>query len=907
MDSLSPLQKPRERTKQAFFLALITAALMFLPYLIIDKGYFIFYGDFNVQQIPFYKMAHDAILSGNTGWSWTTDLGSNFVGSFSFYLLGSPFFWLTMLFPSNVVPYLMAPLLMLKFSLISLAAYGYLRRFIRPDYALLGGLLYAFSGFSVYNIFFNHFHEAILYFPLMLLAMEMYMKDGRRGVFAIAVFLSALSNYYFFIGQAIFLIIYWFIRALSDDWKCSFRKYLGILFEAVAGTAMAGVLLLPSFYAVIQNTRTQNILSGWDLLIYDQPQRLLDIIHSFFFPQDIPARASFFPSSDNKWSSMSAWLPVFGCSGAIAYFQSRQHKNWIRRILIVCTICAVIPVLNAMFQLFNSMYYARWYYMFVMILVLATMKTFDEADEISVNWKRAFGWTGGITAAFALVVGLAPLSLKASANTGSITFGLYNQELPGLFYVAVAFAGISLLLAILLVVLHRQDRHLFYRWSIGVTLVVILIFGWYSIGVGKQQGNTKASYVINRAIEGENKVKVPDLDKSRVDFNNCMDNMGMFWQMPTIQAFQSIVPGSIMEFYPTVGVERSVGSRPDTSHYALRGLFSVKWLFDYSNDDNSVYKEDVSYFAQIDTTGKTTSYAMPGWSYYGQQNGFLIYKNDYYIPFGFTYEYYMTRTEYNNLSETNRELSLLKAIVLEDKDVGKYKKYLTSFNSSGQSDAADYSQSGYLQDCLDRKATAASSFKRDNSGFSATISLTKPNLVFFSVPYESGWSATVNGKPAEIVKTNVGFMSVLCPAGTNVSIRFNYKTPGLAAGLTITICAALALALYLLMMIRVDRRRRLAEEQLSPQIEENNDSNTEVSDGDDFDLYGYYPSVHPDSEDSQSADSDGISPEQHVNDDLSGSDNTPSSADSPADRSDPEGLRDAYNSSHPFNKWPDDK
>ena len=323
----SPLAKPRERTGQAFLLALAAAALMFLPFLIWDRGYFIYYGDFNVQQIPFYRMAHDAVREGNIFWSWTTDLGANFIGSYSFYLLGSPFFWITLLFPSAAVPYLMAPLLILKLALSSLTAYLFLRRFVRPDYAVLGGLLYAFSGFSMYNSFFNHFHEAIVYFPLMLLAMELYMKEGRRGFFAVIVCLSALSNYYFFIGQAFFLMIYWLVRAVSGEWKCTFGKFFWLVVEALVGTAMAGVLLLPSFYSVIQNPRTESLLSGWDLLIYNKPQRLFDILHSFFFPQDIPARASFFPDSDNKWASMSAWLPVFGCSGVIAYFQSHRHTE----------------------------------------------------------------------------------------------------------------------------------------------------------------------------------------------------------------------------------------------------------------------------------------------------------------------------------------------------------------------------------------------------------------------------------------------------------------------------------------------------------------------------------------------------------------------------------------------------
>ena len=101
---------------RAFGIGFLVALLFFLPFMIYDNGYFLFYGDYNVQQVPFYRMCHDAVRRGNIGWSWTTDLGANFIGSYSFYLLGSPFFWLTIPFPSEAVPYLMGPLLILKFA-----------------------------------------------------------------------------------------------------------------------------------------------------------------------------------------------------------------------------------------------------------------------------------------------------------------------------------------------------------------------------------------------------------------------------------------------------------------------------------------------------------------------------------------------------------------------------------------------------------------------------------------------------------------------------------------------------------------------------------------------------------------------------------------------------------------------
>ena len=80
-----------------------------------NGGIFTYYGDYNCQQICFYMHAHELVKSGQIGWDWGTDLGANFIGSYSFYLLFSPFFLITLPFSTSAVPYLMAPLFVLKF------------------------------------------------------------------------------------------------------------------------------------------------------------------------------------------------------------------------------------------------------------------------------------------------------------------------------------------------------------------------------------------------------------------------------------------------------------------------------------------------------------------------------------------------------------------------------------------------------------------------------------------------------------------------------------------------------------------------------------------------------------------------------------------------------------------------
>lgn len=66
-----------------------------------------------------------------------------------------------------------------------MTSYFYIKRFVKDQYyAVIGSILYAFSGFAVYNIFFNHFHEVIVFFPLLLIGVEELVTNNRKGLFA---------------------------------------------------------------------------------------------------------------------------------------------------------------------------------------------------------------------------------------------------------------------------------------------------------------------------------------------------------------------------------------------------------------------------------------------------------------------------------------------------------------------------------------------------------------------------------------------------------------------------------------------------------------------------------------------------------------------------------------------------
>ena len=106
--------------------------------------------------------------------------------------------------------------------------------------------------------------------------------------------------------------------------------------------------------------------------------------------------------------------------------------------------------------------------------------------------------------------------------------------------------------------------------------------------------------------------------------------------------------------------------------------------------------------------------------------------------------------------------------------------------------------------CKERAAETCKEFRYDSYGFDAVIDLEKPEMVFFSVPYEKGWTAQVNGKDVTVERVNVGFMAVLCEAGEN-TITFSYETPGLRVGAIVMLCGAAGLVLYLILMAILDK------------------------------------------------------------------------------------------------------
>ena len=74
---------------------------------------------------------------------------------------------------------------------------------------------------------------------------------------------------------------------------------------------------------------------------------------------------------------------------------------------------------------------------------------------------------------------------------------------------------------------------------------------------------------------------------------------------------------------------------------------------------------------------------------------------------------------------------------------------------------------------------------------SGTVDLSKDKILCVSVPYSKGWTATVDGEKAEILKGNYMFMCLPLTAGHH-DIEFHYCSPGLKIGAVLTVCSSIA-------------------------------------------------------------------------------------------------------------------
>ena len=743
------IKKNRKYLLETLLFALISALLSFGVFLIRNGGFFTIIDDFNAQQIPFtYAVSNALDARPLGGWFWGIDLGTSLVGTFGFYNLGSPFFWICCLFPVNSLPYVLGWMYILKYVIAACTAHMFLDRFCeQKTSAVIGALIYAFSGFQSINLVFFHFHDVVAFFPLLLLGLEISAESKHLcPLFIFSVFLNCLTNYFFFVGEVVFLIIYFLCRFHSFPFRKLVKMVLFRILDGIIGVGMASVLFIPSIIYVLGNTRSQPTIY-LESFIYGARQ-LLHVFKGMLLPPDVMKGSS--AAIQNNWKSTSCYLPVFGLSFVIAYQRAEWgKKDWLHGILVICFLLSLSPLLQSSFTMFTDVY-QRWWYMFVLVMSLAVVKVLDKPDMYRVKSSIIISIT--LTAVFYLCVRF----IDWNAGSGPLIFDAERFTVQLLLAIVPA-----VLLLILFSVKKIKNRAGFIIALTVLCCAATTAFSLYHLSDGFDNQRYKERFYVGTQLEA-----IDEQYRYAASDDETDDSILLL----SGNAAQSCGFCSTLE---------------PTSYYFDR-------LFDMDYPNRTSRRINIKGLSQLLGAKFVLNESIIGksaiWSIDIDGNVYSVTEQDA-SPIGFSVDQYITESDLLTLDKEDRVITLMHAFVVRDQD---------EVRISSLTDAYDVDINESLSDAIQTtNSRRVKNFKRDSTGFSCETLYDKDTFVYFTVPFEQGWTAYIDDIPTEIIFSG-GMMVVNVSKGQH-TIVFRYHTPGLTVGAILSLVSCI---MYMIIIVK---------------------------------------------------------------------------------------------------------
>ena len=768
------LNKNRYSVLKVGIISAFMMLIIMLPSMIQNHGIFIIRGDYVDQYIPRLIKAKEIITSGGGSWDWFNFLGAPYNKIDVLFNLNS----VCLLFPAKIIPYALTYMHMIRIAIIAMAAYCYLKYMVKEQkIAFLGAILYTFSSYTFVNMEFMQFLDAQWPFPLLLLSAEkMFRDENYKHQLILAVFLSCATSFYIFVFSTLSFGIYFLCRFfLSEEWKPKRKAkyFLLAVFEYFIGTLCAGVIFAPFIYKLFNSAGSSSLIGkeGTRKLFYD-----IDFV-SRFFSFFVPAASNRFSTfGRSAWSSRVSYIPIFGMSFVVAYALRRDSKKWLVILSIISVFCIAVSGISLVFNMFSSTY-TRYAYSMILFFVLATVMFLK-------NYNAKDAKKGVYLTLAALILLFAVYYISSAVFTDS-TSGIYyilhgkpeEQGTAEMFRIYLIIVT-ALMYICLLGYVHSEKIR---KAIIPIVILMITIYGC-SYTLMNLNSNHLLDYFPESTIDLKTQVEKyfidkPEMDEGkdyRIDFTKQLRNYAYATTKPSISVFESVRNSHTQEMSKFFNMNRigAVSVFPLGTENELRTLFGVKYYYD-------LYPED-----KLEIPN--------GFTHLKTENGIEIYQNDNYIGMGFSYDSYITRSEFEKITE-GRDCApaiMLNTLVVEDEDVHFVADILMPFEEGRK--------------IKERKSLE--NFKTNSSGFTATFNSAKPEIVYVSLPFESsGWFAEINGKSTKFIKANVGCVAFKTEPGLN-KITFKYVSPVRNIGFCVTGFGLLLLVLYVV-IYRKNKRR----------------------------------------------------------------------------------------------------
>ncbi|KAA9300545.1 MULTISPECIES: YfhO family protein [Aerococcus] len=354
--------------------------------------------DMNGQYVAYFAYLKNALLGQDSLlYSFSKTMSGNMIGLTNYYLL-SPFNLVFLFFPLQAFPLAITVVTSLKLATASAAMTWLLtKRKLQAWAALALGLAYGLSAYLMayqQNIMWL---EACILFPFLIFALDRLFKEDKWQAYTLVLALALLNNYYMGAILCLFSLIYFICWCLSaftcpGSWQAIKRAFKAFVPASLLAGAMACLTLIPSLLSL------QGGKAGFD------PSQLVDF-HSQFSFLDFSSKLVIgaFQAGDTKSGLANIFVPslilLVSLAGLFNPAMSRAKKVRGGLLLLSLYLSMKFFNLNLIWHGFNEPTWFPFRYSFLFSGLLVLMA----GEELKA---RHFSlWCYGL--AFALLTGLA--------------------------------------------------------------------------------------------------------------------------------------------------------------------------------------------------------------------------------------------------------------------------------------------------------------------------------------------------------------------------------------------------------------------------------------------------------------------------------------------------------------------
>lgn len=767
----------------SLLLLLIVAGFIFKNYLL-QNDYYLFtdLGSDSVNTIyPQLLHLHRYLrVEGIPAWSFYQGLGQN---AFPFWF--DQFYFLLLFLDKANIPGSIIYVQVLEMVFSGWLFSKYLRLLPVSNMASwIGGICYGFCGFIVLaGGWDNRFSVETFNLALLLLALERYLQGKGWSLLPIPIALTAINQPFDLFIFTLFIVVYVGCRFLDmRGWQLSglLTTYLKIAAICALGVAISTLVSLSNVLQLLESPRVSGGASLSGGLITKPFFELADLSYYITlmyrsFASEMQGTGSNYLGWYNYFEAPITYCSIVALVAAPQFFVQLDPK---RRLLygfagLLVLLTFTIPYLRYTFWAFSGDYF-RTLALFSTVLLLfmcaKVVSNLSQGHRLNIWVLIATIIVSAILLYYPYIgIGVNP-SLRRSVTIYMVMEALV---LVGFSIQATKrFAPFALLCLVSVEVIHLSTVSVSNRDTVKKQTIE-----------DKKLYNDETEEALTLI---RSKVKAPfRIDK---DYHSGPSSYMSPSDAKAQDYFSTLSYHSFNQMYYVKFLDKTglIDSKNETdSRWIDQGMVANSLLESLSN---------VRYF--FAKVAPTRDMLGLGYDSLTTVKGVRVFYNRFYLPFGCTFDKYILTEDWESLDFIPRKVRLIEGIVIQKNQEAKFAPLIPQIKRSAMQ-TGDVSFETYTQktNALKQDTLAISEFGQNK--IKGSITLKQPKVMFFSIPFDKGWKATVDNKPAEVYLVHTGFMGLILDKGTH-QVELYYERPLQQESLIIT---SLGLLVYAGMII----------------------------------------------------------------------------------------------------------